>query len=88
MPNLHIILTSQIELKRKAPKENSEKLALCISLQPLPARLAIPSRKGWDFWPKGAKMRRSGFEPEFRRWQRLVITATLSAQLPARGIPL
>ena len=24
-------------------------------------------------------MRRSGFEPEFRRWQRLVITATLSA---------
>ena len=25
-------------------------------------------------------MRRSGFEPEFRRWQRLVITATLSAR--------
>jgi hypothetical protein len=25
-------------------------------------------------------MRRSGLEPEFRRWQRLVITTTLSAQ--------
>jgi hypothetical protein len=31
-------------------------------------------------------MRRSGFEPEFRRWQRLVITATLST--PALGVHL
>ncbi len=32
-------------------------------------------------------MRRSGFEPEFKRWQRSVITATLPAQTD-RGIHL
>ena len=36
-------------------------------------------------------MRRSGIEPEFKRWQRLVITATLPAHdrslKPQRAVP-
>ncbi len=31
-------------------------------------------------------MRRSGLEPEFRRWQRLVITTTLSAHFADRAL--